>query len=194
MLFQFKEGILNSGFPFDTIKLQKPIIGKAAETEVIAKDIVQAYAHGKLPIDAEKLTKRQIVEYLQNVDKISLKQLTNDLDKLGFELLKVIPVQNIYKFSHVKNAIRGTGKAKANLESSKYMVEIHCDAKSGAHMHITDSNGNVYDKYLNNLTAKFRSENPGLSEKIIEKRVERLPEAHIEILEFVELNLRPRNE
>jgi hypothetical protein len=131
---------------------------------------------------------------LQNVDKIPLKQLTNDLEKLGFELLKVIPEQNIYKFSHVKNAIRGTGKAKANLESSKYMVEIHCDAISGPHMHIVDTHGNVYDKNLTNFTAKYRKENPGLLEKQIRNNVKIMPDAHIKISEFVELNMRPKYE
>jgi hypothetical protein len=39
------------------------------------------------------------------------------------------------------------------------MVEIHCDAKSGPHMHITDTHGNIYDKKLTNLTAKFMKDN-----------------------------------
>ena len=61
-------------------------------------------------------------------------------------------------------------------------------------MHITDTYGNVYDKHLNNLTAKFRKENPNLSEKVIEKNVARMPEAHIEIKEFVQLAMRPVND
>jgi len=89
-------------------------------TQLTWRQAATKYAQGKLPINAEKLTKGQIVEYLQNVDKIPLKQLTNDLNRLGFELLEYRPEKNVYKFSHVKNAIRGTGEAKANLKSSKY--------------------------------------------------------------------------
>lgn len=124
-----------------------------------------AYAQPKLP-NTGKLTKGQIIDYLQNVDKVPLKKLSNDLRKLGFELLEYRPEKNIYKFSHVKNELRGTGGAKANLESSKVMVEIHCDAKSGPHMHITDRYGNIYDKNLNNLSAKYRKDNPYASKQL----------------------------
>jgi hypothetical protein len=205
LLFQFKEGTLYSGFPFDAIETQKMIIGKTAELEVIAKDIAQAYVQPKLPGFSEKLTKIQIVDYLQNIDTVPLKQLTIDLERLGFELLEYRPDQKIYKFSHVKNnGLRRAGKskdelelitdkAKANLKSANVMVEIHCDAKSGAHMHITDTNGNVYDKNLNNLTAKVRKDNPGWHENKVQDKVVKLPEAHIKISEFVELNMRPEN-
>ena len=179
LLFQFQEGTLYSGFPVDALKLQKPIVRKAATTEVVAQDIAQSYVAPKLPGLPEKLTKGQIIDYLQNIDKIPVEQLTADLERLGFELLEYRPDEKIYKFSHVKNnGMRRagkskeelaliTGQAKANLKSANVMVEIHCDAKSGAHMHITDTNGNVYDKYLNNLTAKFRKDNPGLIDKQI---------------------------
>jgi hypothetical protein len=60
-------------------------------------------------------------------------------------------------------------------------------------MHITDATGNVYDKNLVNLTAKLRKENPGWHARKIQDKVERLPEAHIKIREFVELNMRPEN-
>jgi len=107
---------------------------------------------------------------------------------------------------HWKNDIRRTHKLKAidepihtyvkpKLENSKFIIEIH-KGKGGLdydHMHITDAYGNVYDKYLNNLTAQFKTDNPGLTDKMIEKRVERLPEAHIKIQEFVELHMRPEN-
>ena len=58
-------------------------------------------------------------------------------------------------------------------------------------MHITDTHGNVYDKHLNNLTAKLRKDNPGWHENKVQDKAEKLPEAHIKIREFVELNMRP---
>jgi hypothetical protein len=147
------------------------------------------------PVPVPQLTKGQLTEFLQTVDQMPVEQISRELQRLGLELLEYRPDINIYKFSHVKNGpIRGTGTAKANLESSKIMVEVHCDAKSGPHMHIVDANGNLYDKNLNNLTAKYRRENPSLAEKTIEKRVERLPEAHIRIKEFVDLRMRPTYE
>lgn len=139
-----------------------------------------------------KLTKSQITEFLQSVERMPVEQLFKELQKLGFELLESIPDKNIYKFSHVKNGpLRGTGQAKANLESSKVIVEIHCDVKSGPHMHITDTYGNVYDKELNNLTTKLKKENPEWHARKLKREVESLPEAHIQIKEFVRLNTRP---
>jgi hypothetical protein len=38
LLFQFEEAKLYNGFPFDAVKVQKPIVAKVAETEVIAKE------------------------------------------------------------------------------------------------------------------------------------------------------------
>ena len=61
-------------------------------------------------------------------------------------------------------------------------------------MHITDTNGNVYDKYLNNLTAKFRKDNPGLIDKQIRDKVKQMPSVHIEIYEFIELNMMPHHD
>lgn len=119
--------------------------------------------------------------------------MVKNLNSLGFKLLKVIPEQNIYKFSHVRNDFRGMSAVKANLKSSKLMVEIHWDSVSGPHMHITDRYGNLYDKNLNNLTAKIRRDNPDWHEDKAKGVARKLPEAHIKIQEFVELNMRPEN-
>lgn len=73
-----------------------------------------------------------------------------------------------------------------------FIIELH-EGKGGQdfhHMHITDAHGNVYDKYLNNLTAKYRKEHPDWHENKIQDKVEKLPEAHISIKEFIELNIR----
>jgi hypothetical protein len=181
--FQYKGATLYSGIPFDVVKVRNPVVPKAPAANM-----------PKPPTNVDKLTKSQLVDYLQNVDKLPMTQLVNDLEQIGFRLLEHRPDKKIYKFSHVKNELRELDKVKANIGSSKIMIEIHFDAKSGPHMHITDTYGNVYDKHLNNLTAKFRKENPNLSEKVIEKKVARMPEAHIEIKEFVQLAMRPVND
>ncbi len=67
------------------------------------------------------------------------------------------------------------------------------DEVSRLHMHITDNLGNIYDKDMNNLTAKHSKENPELHEKAIEKQVKRLLAAHIKIKKFVKLKERPKN-
>ncbi len=136
----------------------------------------------------------KIIDYLQEVHNIPMEQLCKDLQKIGFELMELRPEKNIYKFGHIRNDLRGGGEVKANLKSCKYMVEIHCDEISGPHMHITDNLGNLYDKDMNNLTAKYRKENPELHEKAIRKQVKRLPAAHIKIKEFVKIKERPKNE
>ncbi len=205
LLFQFHKSTIYSGFPVDAVKMQKPIVGKTTTTEVIIKEIVQDYGMPKLPVLGENLTKGQIIDYLQNIDKIPLKQLTADLERLGFELYEP-PVDGIYKLIHWRNDIRLAHELKGidipihtyvkpKLENSKFIIEIH-KGNGGLdydHMHITDANGNVYDKYLNNLTAKIRKDNPGWHAKKLQDKVERLPEAHIKIREFVELHMRPEN-
>ena len=145
---------------------------------------------------AGQLTKGQIIEYLQNVDKIPVEQLYKDLQKIGLELYTP-PQDGIYKFIHWRNDMRPlSASAKPKLENSKFIIEVH-KGKGGNdydHMHITDAKGNVYDKYLNNLTEKLRKENPSWHARKLKREVESLPEAHIKIKEFVELNMRPNLE
>jgi hypothetical protein len=42
LLFQFKEGTLHSGFLFDAIKPQKPIISQGVAEQVVVNDVIQA--------------------------------------------------------------------------------------------------------------------------------------------------------
>ena len=153
------------------------------------------YAQPKLPNTAGKLTKDQIVDYLQNVDKVPLEQLIKDMKRIGNTPLKngVLELHNpeliekvgIYKFKYT-NLKTGTDKIFIEIHKAKGPNDYH-------HMHITDRFGNLYDKNLNNLTAKLTKENPSWHAKKIQDKVEKLPEAHIKIREFVELNMRPEN-
>ncbi len=156
------------------------------------REMLAGYSSGTL-YTWDRLTKGQIVEYLQALDMIPMSELANNLEKIGLRLLERRPDKKIYKFSHIKNELRGTTGVKANLDSSNFMIELHFDVKSGPHMHITDGKGNVYDKMLNNLTAKFRKANPGWHENKVKEVVKKLPDAHIKIKEFVGLTMRPEN-
>ncbi len=135
----------------------------------------------------------KIIDYLQDVHNIPMEQLCKDLQKIGFELIYENADQNVYKFGHIRNDLIGSGEVKANLKSCKYMVEIHCDEVSGPHMHITDNLGNLYDKDMNNLTAKHSEENPEWHKTKVINFVKRLPAAHIKIKEFVKIKGKPKN-
>jgi len=180
--FAFDAGMYTSG-----VALAKPL---ASSTAWLWRGAKSGFRYNAPLATNGTLTKGQIVDYLQNIDKVPMKQLATDLEKIGLKLLERRPDKQIYKFSHVKNELREVGNVKANLESSKVMVEIHFDAKCGPHMHITDTKGHVYDKHLNNLTDMIANKFPNKDMDSIIKKSERLPEAHIKIKEFVELNLR----
>ena len=180
--FAFDAGMYASG-----VALAKPL---ASSTAWLWRGAKSGFRYNAPLATNSTLTKGQIVDYLQNIDKVPMKQLATDLEKIGLKLLERRPDKQIYKFSHVKNELREVGNVKAKLESSKVMVEIHFDAKCGPHMHITDTKGHVYDKHLNNLTDMIANKFPNKDMDSIIKKSERLPEAHIKIKEFVELNLR----
>ena len=185
---------VNVGLGSVTGGLMAPLAAKSFD--VAGKSIVRlfdarrassAYTQQKLPNQAVRLTKGQIVDYLQNVDKVPLEQLINDMGRMGKSGLKLhnpelIQKVGIYKFKYT-NAKTGVDKIFVEIHKAKGPNDYH-------HMHITDRFGNVYDKHLNNLTTKFRKENPDWHSQKLKRVVDSLPEAHINLKEFVELKMR----
>lgn len=182
-----------------------PAVAKAVDLG--SKAIVTLYVRNvlvsnNLARQPQRLTKGQVVEFLQVVDTMPLEQLTQEFQRFGLELYEP-PIEGIYKLIHWRTDIRRAheikgGKepiysyVKPKLENSKFIIEFH-KGKGGMdfdHMHITDRYGNIYDKNLNNLTAKYRKENPSWHAGKLKREVEGLPEAHIRIKEFVELRMR----
>lgn len=108
---------------------------------------------------ADKLTKKKLVNYLQNIDDVPREQLKRDVESIGLKYAGGSPDAGIVKFTH---------------RSKDYRVEMHeahLKRKNGAkyeHIHIRDKQGNSLDKNLKRVDSNS-------------------PEAHIKIKSFYKI-------